>query len=259
MIRLGLDTEAVYNPGTVAARDGTAHRFPRPPAGRGPHHRRLCWMTRSASFPRSTQMTNPPPSKPSPRPTMAPRRPLIGLFQKSARQTRRPAIGTKYSFRPKDSATAATRNTPTAALAAFVLLTTVSGIECGIIHQKLIDEHMEMNPISGWSFWTMTAGSYVSVALVIGASYFLWQSQHRKAAFITLTAVGAFMALMIGLYFYVHATDLWLPFGIEHEPLEAAGTAAVLSETFSIIGVLAIASVSAFHLKPVADSPTPGS
>lgn len=137
-----------------------------------------------------------------------------------------------------------------AALAAFTLATVYCGIECGLIHQDLVSEHMEMNPVTGWSFVAMTAGCYVSVAFVLASSYFLWHNRHRKAAGATLLAVGAFMAVMIALYYYVHATEFWLPFGVEHEPLEEAGTAAVMSEVMTIFTILAIWLVS-IRPKPV--------
>jgi len=151
---------------------------------------------------------------------------------------------------------AATHNTVrTAALGVLALFTGVCLIECGLIHQQLIAEHMAMNEVSGWSFWAMTAGCYASGVFVLTASFLLWRDRgYRKAGLVTLSGVGAFMGLMIGLYFYVHAPIFaagWLPFGIEHEPLEEAGTAAVISESVVIIAILAIVLLSSIRSKPV--------
>lgn len=157
---------------------------------------------------------------------------------------------------------AVTRNTArntvrTAVLAAFALLAVFGAIECAQIHQVLIDDHMAMNVVEGWSFVAMTAGCYASIGLIIGASYFLWRGQHRTGALVTLGGVGAFMGLMIILYFYVHATDGWLPFGIEREPLEDAGTAAVMCELKIMAELAAIAVISAIRPKPVGGSRNP--
>jgi hypothetical protein len=139
-------------------------------------------------------------------------------------------------------------------------LTGICAVQSGIVHQELIAEHMGMNPVEGWAFVAMTAGCYASVVFAAAASFFLWRRAHRKAGLVALTAVGAFMASMIGLYFYVHAPffqDAWLPAGIEHEPLEEAGTAAVSSEALTILAVLLIVAVSAIRPKPVHGSKEP--
>ena len=119
---------------------------------------------------------------------------------------------------------------------------------------------MGMNPVEGWAFVAMTTGCYASVVFAAAASFFLWRRVHRKTSLIALTGVGAFMASMIGLYFYVHAPSFqgaWLPFGIEHEPLEEAGTAAVMSEAITIIAILLIVAVSATRPKPAGESKEP--
>ncbi|MBT2566215.1 hypothetical protein J7I84_06820 [Arthrobacter sp. ISL-85] len=143
----------------------------------------------------------------------------------------------------------------TAALSVLVLFTAVCAIAAGLIHQELIADYMAMNVVSGWAFWAMTAGCYASAAVVGGATLLLWRNRaYRKTALVSLAAVGAFMSMMIGLYFYVHAPIFaagWLPFEIQHEPLEEAGTAAVISEAMTIIGILAIALISSIRPKTV--------
>ncbi len=130
-------------------------------------------------------------------------------------------------------------------------LTAASLAYCGVVHQPLIDEHRAMNQYSGNSFWAMTAGCYIGagftliagLALVFGAGRMV-----RRLARLTLVGIIVAMGGMIGSYFYVHySTTLPLPWGIEHEGPEWAGTVSVTTESL----VIALSTVLLWATRPI--------